>query len=111
ASSGRLQALLTSLGLPFAGASGYATAVAGNLGHLRGLLRLHNLPLPHGYTLLHARADGALSAHGDLGFPCRVRPVTAGVGGSAMQVAAPEALTSAVRWAGQWAGEALVERE
>ncbi|HLT28524.1 MAG TPA: D-alanine--D-alanine ligase [Myxococcaceae bacterium] len=111
AREGRIQAVLNSLGLPFAGANGFATAVAAHLGHLRGLLRLHNLPLPQGYTVLHQRADAALASHGDLGFPCRVRPVTAGVGGGAMQVAAPEALVPAVRWAGQYAGEALVERE
>lgn len=111
AREGRVQAVLTSLGLPFTGANGFATAVASHLGHLRGLLRLHNLPLPHGYTVLHQRADGALAVHGDLGFPCRVRPVTTGLGTCAMQVAAPEALVPAVRWAGQYAGEALVERE
>lgn len=111
AREGRIQAVLNSLGLPFAGANGFATAVASHLGHLRGLLRLHNLPLPQGYTVLHQRAENALAAHGDLGFPCRVRPVTTGVGGGVMQVAAPEALIPAVRWAGQYAGEALVERE
>lgn len=111
AREGRVQAVLTAMGLPFAGANGFATAVASHLGHLRGLLRLHNLPLPQGYTLLHQRAESALAAHGDLGFPCRVRPVTAGVSGGAMQVAAPEALVPAVRWAGQYAGEALIERE
>ncbi len=107
---GAVRERLEMLGIPCTGSGTQAAAVAGNHRFARELLQLHNLPLASGYAIDGARSDAALIAHGDLGFPCRVRPVRGPANTGAMQVASSEALSAAVQWAHQFAPEALVEK-
>ena len=74
------------------------------------LFRLHNLPTPLGYRLGRADASRALELHGDLGFPCVVKPACGGSSVGLSVVREPEALAAAVVQACRFVGEALVER-
>lgn len=108
---GKVQGLLELLGLPYTGSGVLASALAMNKPFAKKLFRLHNLPTPQGYAV--GRADvGRLEAlHGDLGFPCVVKPACGGSSVGLALVRRPEELAPAVASACRYGGEALVERQ
>lgn len=110
AQDGSIRQRVEQLGIPCIGSGTQAATAAGNHRFTRELLRLHNLPLANGYALEVARSGEALDAHGDLGFPCTVRPVRGAQGAGPMQVASSDALSGAIGWARQFANEVLIER-
>jgi D-alanine-D-alanine ligase len=107
---GKVQGLLELLGLPYTGSGVLASALAMNKPFAKKLFRLHNLPTPQGYAV--GRADlGRLEAlHGDLGYPCVVKPACGGSSVGLALVRRPEELAQAVATACRYGGEALVER-
>ncbi|WP_434382625.1 D-alanine--D-alanine ligase [Melittangium boletus] len=107
---GKVQGLLELMGLPYTGSGLLASALAMNKPMAKKLFRLHNLSTPHGYSVGRAEASRALELHGDLGFPCVVKPACGGSSVGLSRVREPEALEAAVALACQFGGEALVER-
>ena len=107
---GKVQGLLELLGVPYTGSGVLASALAMNKPMAKKLFRLHNLPTPMGYCVGLADASRALALHGDLGFPCVVKPARGGSSVGLSRVNAPEGLVSAVERACHFGGEALVER-
>ncbi|WP_257459772.1 D-alanine--D-alanine ligase [Archangium lipolyticum] len=107
---GKVQGLLELMGLPYTGSGVLASALAMNKPMAKKLFRLHNLPTPQGYRVGRADAPRALELHGDLGFPCVVKPACGGSSVGLSVVRQPEALASAVALACRFGGEALVER-
>ena len=107
---GKVQGLLELMGLPYTGSGVLASALAMNKPMAKQLFRLHNLPTPQGYRVGRADAPRALALHGDLGFPCVVKPACGGSSVGLSLVRAPEALGPAVALACRFGGEALVER-
>ncbi|MFP2931222.1 ATP-grasp domain-containing protein, partial [Pyxidicoccus sp. 3LG] len=67
-------------------------------------------PTPQGYRVGREDAARALELHGDLGFPCVVKPACGGSSVGLALVREPEALAPAVAQACRFGGEALVER-
>lgn len=107
---GRVQGLLELLELPYTGSGVLASALAMNKPYAKKLFRLHNLPTPAGYSVGRAAVATVLGRHGDLGFPCVVKPACGGSSVGLSVVHAPEALEPAVATACRYGGEALVER-
>jgi D-alanine-D-alanine ligase len=107
---GKVQGLLELMGLPYTGSGVLASALAMNKPMAKKLFRLHNLPSPQGYSVGRADAHRALEVHGDLGFPCVVKPACGGSSVGLSLVREPEALAPAVAQACRFGGEALVER-
>jgi D-alanine-D-alanine ligase len=107
---GKVQGLLELMGLPYTGSGVLASALAMNKPMAKKLFRLHNLPSPQGYRVGRSDAHRALELHGDLGFPCVVKPACGGSSVGLSLVREPEALASAVALACRFGGEALVER-
>jgi D-alanine-D-alanine ligase len=107
---GKVQGLLELMGLPYTGSGVLASALAMNKPMAKKLFRLHNLPTPQGYRVGRAEVSRALELHGDLGFPCVVKPACGGSSVGLTLVREPEALVSAVALACRFGGEALVER-
>jgi D-alanine-D-alanine ligase len=107
---GKVQGLLELMGLPYTGSGVLASALAMNKPMAKKLFRLHNLPTPQGYRVGRADVSRALELHGDLGFPCVVKPACGGSSVGLSLVREPEALPSAVALACRFGGEALVER-
>jgi len=107
---GRVQGLLELLELPYTGSGVLASALAMNKPMAKKLFRLHNLSTPQGYRVGRDDAGRAGQLHGDLGFPCVVKPACGGSSLGLSVVHAPEALVPAVAQACRFGGEALVER-
>ncbi len=107
---GKVQGLLELMGLPYTGSGVLASALAMNKPMAKKLFRLHNLPSPQGYRVARADVSRALELHGDLGFPCVVKPACGGSSVGLSLVREPEALVPAVAQACRFGGEALVER-
>lgn len=107
---GKVQGLLELMGLPYTGSGVLASALAMNKPVAKKLFRLHNLPTPLGYRVGRAEVSRALELHGDLGFPCVVKPACGGSSVGLSVVREPEALVPAVALACRFGGEALVER-
>jgi len=107
---GKVQGLLELMGLPYTGSGVLASALAMNKPMAKKLFRLHNLPSPQGYRVARADVSRALELHGDLGFPCVVKPACGGSSVGLSLVREPEALVPAMAQACRFGGEALVER-
>jgi D-alanine-D-alanine ligase len=78
---GRVQGLLEVMGIPYTGSGVLASALAMNKPKAKELFRLHNLNCAPGYTLHAAQLvdpTGLATLHGDLGFPCVVKPAHGG---------------------------------
>ena len=107
---GKVQGLLELMGLPYTGSGVLASALAMNKPMAKQLFRLHNLPTPYGYRVGRADVARALELHGDLGFPCVVKPSCGGSSVGLSVVRSPEQLGAALALACRFGGEALVER-
>jgi D-alanine-D-alanine ligase len=107
---GKVQGLLEVMGIPYTGSGVLASALAMNKGFAKKLFRQHNLATPAGYLVTRAQVNGVEEQHGDLGYPCVVKPAQGGSSVGLSLVRAPEELKAAVELACRYGGEALVER-
>ncbi|MFZ5467958.1 MAG: D-alanine--D-alanine ligase [Myxococcota bacterium] len=107
---GKVQGLLEVMELPYTGSGVLASALAMNKTYAKKLFRLHNLPTPAGYSLGREKAARAEELHGDLGFPCVVKPACGGSSVGLSVVRSAQELPSAVENACRYGGLALVER-
>ncbi len=107
---GKVQGLLEVLELPYTGSGVLASALAMNKPVAKQLFAHHNLPVVPGYTVRREGLARAAERHGDLGFPCVVKPSLGGSTVGLSLVNAPEELLPAVAEACRYGGEALVER-
>ncbi len=107
---GKVQGLLELLELPYTGSGVMASALAMNKPFAKKLFRLHNLPTPQGYRIGRGELDMLQERHGDLGYPCVVKPACGGSSVGLAMVNDAQALASAVAEACRYGGEALVER-
>jgi D-alanine-D-alanine ligase len=107
---GKVQGLLELLELPYTGSGVLASALAMNKPFAKKLFRLHNLPTPQGYQIGREELALLQERHGDLGFPCVVKPACGGSSLGLALVQDAEALAPAVSNACRYGGEALVER-
>ncbi len=107
---GKVQGLLEVMGIPYTGSGVLASALAMSKPFSKKLFRLHNLPCAPGYTVGRGEADRCLELHGDLGYPCVVKPASGGSSVGVTVVRTPEELTAGVAEACRFGGEALVER-
>jgi D-alanine-D-alanine ligase len=107
---GKVQGLLELLELPYTGSGVLASALAMNKPFAKKLFRLHNLPTPQGYRIGRDELSLLQERHGDLGFPCVVKPACGGSSVGLALVSEAEALSAAVAEACRYGGEALVER-
>jgi len=107
---GKVQGLLEVLGLPYTGSGVMASALAMNKPFAKRLFRHHNLETPSGYAVRRGEVHAASSLHGDLGFPCVVKPALGGSSVGLSVVRASDGLGPAVALACRYGGEALVER-
>jgi len=107
---GRVQGLLDVLGIPYTGSGVLASALAMNKPFAKKIFRFHNLPTPAGYEAADADTVGALERHGDLGFPCVVKPSCGGSSVGLTVVRRAERLGAAIAEARRFGGAALVER-
>jgi D-alanine-D-alanine ligase len=105
-----VQGLLELLELPYTGSGVMASALAMNKPFAKKLFRLHNLPTPQGYRIGRGELDMLQERHGDLGYPCVVKPACGGSSVGLAMVNDAQALASAVAEACRYGGEALVER-
>jgi D-alanine-D-alanine ligase len=107
---GQVQALLEGLGLPHTGSGALASGRVMDRPCARRLLAHANLPIARGYAV--ERGQDALARHGDLGFPCWVKPARAGTQTEkgAAQVEEGGELTAAVERACLPGGRAVVEK-
>lgn len=108
---GKVQGLLEVLGIPYTGSGVMASALAMNKTFSKKLFRLHNLPTAQGYSVPARELDRLLELHGDLGFPCVVKPSCGGSSVGIAIVRSEAELVSAVGEACRFGGEALVERQ
>ncbi|XXF76597.1 D-alanine--D-alanine ligase [Myxococcaceae bacterium GXIMD 01537] len=108
---GKVQGLLELLGLPYTGSGLLASALAMNKPFAKKLFRLHNLPTPSGYAVDLRDVGRVHELHGDLGYPCVVKPACGGSSLGLALVREPEALEAAVANACRFGGQALVERQ
>src|SRR5258707_602359 len=107
---GRVQGLLEVLEVPYTGSGVLASALAMNKPFAKRLFQLHNLATAPGYSLEREELPSALARHGDLGFPCIVKPACGGSSLGLSLVERPDALSAACAEAMQFGGAALVER-
>jgi D-alanine-D-alanine ligase len=107
---GQVQGLLEVMGIPFTGSGVLASALAMNKSFAKKLFRQHNIATPAGHSVSAAQLDRLPELHGDLGFPCVVKPASGGSPRGAMLVRDGERLDAAVRVACRFGDEALVER-
>ena len=107
---GKVQGLLELLELPYTGSGVMASALAMNKPFAKKLFRLHNLPTAQGYRIGRAELSTLQERHGDLGFPCVVKPACGGSSVGLALVNDAETLSSAVAEACRYGGEVLVER-
>jgi len=107
---GKVQGLLEVMEIPYTGAGVMASALAMNKPFAKKLFRQHNLATPWGYAVDRADASRALELHGDLGFPCVVKPACGGSSLGLSRVRDEASLPAAVQKACRFGGQALVER-
>jgi D-alanine-D-alanine ligase len=107
---GSVQGLCEILGLPYTGSGVLASALAMDKPMAKKVLRYHNLPTPWGYVASAADLDGIDVLHGDLGFPCIVKPACSGSSYGLSLCREPAELRAAVERAIGFGGRALVER-
>jgi D-alanine-D-alanine ligase len=107
---GKVQGLLEVMGIPYTGSKVLASALAMNKGYARKLFRQHNLATPAGYVVARGQLEQVDEVHGDLGFPCVVKPASGGSSVGLTVVHTLEQLKPAVATACRYGGEALVER-
>lgn len=107
---GKVQGLLEVMGIPYTGSGVLASALAMNKPFAKRLFRQHNLATPSGYSTSALSVSGLEAVHGDLSFPCIVKPAS---GGSSVGVSVVNdfpGLEMAIRHACRFGNEALVER-
>src|SRR5260370_41579915 len=75
------------------------------------LFRLHNLQTPPGYTVQPSDIPSLVERHGDLGFPCVVKPSSGGSSVGASRVCEAKGMAPAVGLAGRYGGEGPGERQ
>jgi len=107
---GKVQGLLEVMGIPYTGSGVLASALAMNKSFAKKLFRQHNLATPTGYMVTTTQLAHVVEIHGDLGFPCVVKPASGGSSVGLTLVQKPEELAGAVELACRFGGEALVER-
>jgi len=107
---GRVQGLLEVHGMPYTGSGVLASALAMNKPIAKKLFRLHNLQTPPGYTARPNDASNAQKLHGDMGFPCVVKPACGGSSLGVKKVCVASQLEPAIRLACRYGGVAIVER-
>jgi len=83
------QGLLEVQAIPYTGSGVLASALAMNKPFAKKLFRLHNLQTPAGYTARSSDAPGVEQLHGDMGFPCVVKPACGGSSVGVTKVCAP----------------------
>lgn len=108
-SRGDVQALLELRGLPFAGPSGTAAALAFDKVRARQLLSYHNLPVPAAVALGPGRRadERALEL---LGWPCVVKPRRGAHGEGISRLETPEGIRVAIENALDIDQEVILER-
>ncbi|MCH9681314.1 MAG: ATP-grasp domain-containing protein [Deltaproteobacteria bacterium] len=108
-SRGDIQALLELRGLPFAGPSGTAAALAFDKIRARQLLAYHNLPVPAAVALGPGRKadERALEL---LGWPCVVKPRRGAHGEGISRLTSPEGIRVAIEHALDVDHEVILER-
>ncbi len=107
---GKVQGLLEVMELPYTGSGVMASSLAMNKPFAKRLFRLHNLPTPQGYSVKRGEEGRAAELHGDLGYPCVVKPACGGSSVGLSVVRSEQELEAAVALACRYGGEALVER-
>ena len=107
---GKVQGLLEVLEIPYTGSGVMASALAMNKPFAKQLFQLQNLPTPRGYTVKRGEESRAVELHGDLGYPCVVKPACGGSSVGLSVVRAEGDLEAAVALGCRYGGEALVER-
>jgi D-alanine-D-alanine ligase len=107
---GKVQGLLEVLEIPYTGSGVMASALAMNKPYAKQLFRLQNLPTPPGYSVRRGEESRAVELHGDLGYPCVVKPACGGSSVGLTVVRGEGDLEAAVALACRFGGEALVER-
>ncbi len=108
---GKVQGLLEVLELPYTGSGVMASALAMNKPFAKRLFAHHGVPSARGYPVRPVDAATVVERHGDLGFPCVVKPSCGGSSVGVTVVHGAGALEAAVREACRFGGEALVERK
>ncbi len=108
-SRGDIQALLEMRGLPFAGPSGTAAALAFDKVRARQLLAYHNLPVPAAVALGPGRKadERALEL---LGWPCVVKPRRGAHGQGISRLESPQGVRAAIEHALEIDHEVVLER-
>src|SRR5574339_238483 len=106
---GKVQGLLEVLEIPYTGSGVMASALAMNKPFAKQLFRLQNLPTPQGYTVRRGDEGRSVELHGDLGYPCVVKPACGGSSLGLSVVRGEADLEPAVVQACRFGGEALVE--
>jgi len=107
---GKVQGLLEVLEIPYTGSGVMASALSMNKPFAKQLFQLQNLPTPPGYTVKRGEEPRAVELHGDLGYPCVVKPACGGSSVGLSVVRSEGGLEAAVALACRYGGEALVER-
>jgi D-alanine-D-alanine ligase len=107
---GCVQGLLEVMGIPYTGSGVAASALAMNKRLAKEFFRAHNLATATGYSARLADVARLDELHGDLGFPCVVKPSCGGSSMGLTLVATRARLGDAVRIACGYGGEALIER-
>ena len=107
---GRMQGLLEVMGIPYTGSGVLASALAMNKPAAKELFRFHNLEVAAGYVVTQAQLGMLEALHGDLGFPCVVKPAHGGSSVGLSVVTELEGLALACRRALALDHQALVER-
>jgi D-alanine-D-alanine ligase len=107
---GKVQGLLEVLEIPYTGSGVMASSLAMNKPFAKQLFRLQNLPTPQGYVVRRGEEPRSVELHGDLGYPCVVKPACGGSSVGLSVVRAEADLEAAVALACRYGGEALVER-
>ncbi|MBK9031809.1 MAG: D-alanine--D-alanine ligase [Myxococcales bacterium] len=106
---GCVQGMLEMMGIPYTGSDVLASALAMNKIKSKELFRLNNLPTAP-YYVAHGDGEDAVSAHGDFGYPCVVKPAREGSSVGVTIVASERELPAAIEAAACFDGEVLVER-
>ncbi len=109
---GRVQGLLEVLGVPYTGSGVMASSLAMNKPMAKKVFRQHNLATAVGYHASRALLSQVdpRELHGDLGFPCVVKPALGGSSVGLSVVRSEGELAPALSHACRFGGEAMVER-
>ena len=107
---GTVQGLCELLGLPYTGSGVLASALAMDKPMAKKMLRFHNLPTPCSYVVGSEGVADLEARHGDMGFPCVVKPASSGSSFGLSLVTEVTQLAQAIQKAQEFGGRALVER-